>query len=175
VSRKFLLVSIFAAALVFGICWPGIRTLIVWTWILKQQPGSIRADFPSGWKHIEQTTSVTAVNPCWTLFCSSPRSTFVLAVQEVPILRERSWSERAKKEFADGQFGSAVARTFPSGLGQVECLEARREPNLAEVRCYATSSGLTADFSGTVGDLQKFYHTVTSAAASSERGRPQRP
>lgn len=124
-SQKSLLLLIIVVALAIEVCWPGIRTLIVWTWSVKQEQGRIRADLPEGWKRIEQRTSLTAVNPCWTVFCSSPRSTLVLAVQKLPMLRDRSWSERAKKEFDDGRLGSVVARSLPSGLGRVECLEAR--------------------------------------------------
>lgn len=177
--RKLSVQLFIAATLVVGICSPGIETILVWTWIVKKGSGRIQADFPSGWRRIDVGSLVTAVNPCWTIFCSSfcssPRSTLVVEVPERFILSDKGWSERAKREYADGQFGSLLARSFPSGLGRVDCLEAQRAPDLAEVRCYAASSGLTANFSGAAGDLEKFYHTVASVNIPSRGELPRIP
>jgi hypothetical protein len=173
--RKLSVQLFIAAVLVVGICTPGIKTILVWTWIVKKGPGRIQADFPSGWRRIDVGSLVTAVNPCWTIFCSSPRSTLVVRFPKRFILSDTGWRKRAKKDFADGQLGSAVARSFPSSLGQVECLEARLGTNLAEARCYAASSGLSADFSGTAGDLEKFYHTVASVNVPSPGELPRIP
>lgn len=69
--RKLSVQLFIAATLVVGICSPGIETILVWTWIVKKGSGRIQADFPSGWRRIDVGSLVTAVNPCWTIFCSS--------------------------------------------------------------------------------------------------------
>ena len=167
ISRK-LVILLIAGALAYEVFSPGIESAVAWSLVVKKGPGRIRADFPSGWQRLDQGTQVMVRNPCWTVFCSSPRSVLIVDIPERHIWRDDAWGERAKKEFADGQFGSTLARVFPSGLGQIECLEARKGPNMAEVRCYGGTSGLTASFSGTATDLEKFYRAVASVRLFSQ-------
>ena len=132
---------------------------------------TIQAVIPRSWLSELDELAVQAWTPCMSVFCSSPRSSMKIQVEETLVGKEDAWLRRAEIALRERRFSSPARRTLNSADGRVQCLESTSEsrPGVIDSACFATESGTVATFEGAVSDLEDFYSVVASAKAVKKR------
>ena len=148
------------------IFWPAIQ----WGTSLVIRRNHVRSDqveaaIPLRWVAAEDSSRVQAWSLCLTMFCSAPRSSLQLQVEDRLRGKKDAWLSSAERVFSDRRFSSHLMRSFSSPAGNVQCLESvselRRE--VVDSACFASESGMVASFEGVHSDLDDFYKIVASA------------
>jgi len=167
--KALVLLTLLLLSVVF---WPAIQ----WAASSAARRSLVRTDqvetvVPRLWIAVEKGSGVQAWKPRLTLFCSSPRSSMEIRVEETLVGKEDAWLARAQLIFRERGFSNPATRAFSSPAGNVQCLKSTSEirPSILESACFASKSGLVASFDGAASELRDFYSVVASANAV--RGR----
>lgn len=152
--------------LVGVIYWPGMQWAL--SAVLRRNPlqvSHVEASVPRSWIAVSDDPAIEAWFPCFTIFCSMPRSSMKIQVEETLIGKERAWLSRAETALRDRKFSRPASHSLDSRAGSVRCLESPSDTriNVMDSVCFASESGLVASFEGLDQDLPAFYSIVESA------------
>jgi hypothetical protein len=166
-TRALVLLTLLLLGIVF---WPSIQLAA-----LALQPvtvirsNQIEALIPRLWMSNLERSAVEARTPCLTIFCSSPRSSVMIQVEEALKLKGRqdAWLARAENVLTRRGFSSPATRTIYTAAGDFLCVESKSDSRqgIMASACYLSESGMIASFEGAASDLKDFNFIVASAIA----------
>ncbi len=132
------------------------------------QADGIEAVIPHLWVAAKDGSVIEAWTLCPTIFCSSPRSSIKIQVEEGLIGQKDAWMSRAKLVLSRRQSTGPLTRTVISQAGKMDCLETTSENarGIVAASCFGTDSGIVASFEGATSEVEDFYSIVKSSRAT---------
>jgi hypothetical protein len=117
---------------------------------------------PKGWKLSHSFARVWVVKPCITIFCTSPRASFVLEPSGLP---DQVWTNAAEKVLRENYGRNAGTRTFTDQSGRLKCVELDSPmPNDDVVAsCLNSDLHFTSTFFGKRPLESVFYQVLATA------------
>ena len=126
----------------------------------------VEAIVPLRWVAAQDNSRVQAWSFCLTMFCSTPRSSMEIRVEETMIgKKEDAWLKRTELILRERRYSRPLTRSISSPAGNVLCLESTSEirRGIVDSACFASETGLIAGFDGVASDLDDFYRVLATA------------
>jgi hypothetical protein len=145
---------------------PGLQALALMT--VRNNPvrnGQISAHIPGMWLAKSNDGSVNIWKPCWTVLCSTSRSSINLVIDSRVGSDEYAWERVVVSAIQNKGFPSPHPITFARTSASLKCFEAvnKLPPGQAISTCYSLGPRFVATFLGQASDLPTFYEIVTNS------------